>query len=113
MIHVADQKTKNFRQCKSFRTLKQAMLDNLAARGLDHNVYTDKVEEYMNLWVLQQKLDADIDQRGLTVTDDRGRQTENRSISLKIQTSKQMLALFNALGFKPGDFVGMGDDDEL
>ena len=106
-------KTKNFRQVKSFRVLKQAMLDNLAERGLDQAVYIDKVEEYMELWVLQQKLDADIDQRGLTVTDDRGRQTENRSVSLSVQVSKQMMALFNALGFKASDFMGAGDGDDL
>ena len=107
------QKPKDFCKSKGYRTLKQAMLANLEARGLDHAVYTDKVEEYMNFWVIQQKLKADIDQRGLTVTDDRGRQTENRSVSLKVQVSKQMLALFNAMGFKPSDFMGTDEDDEL
>lgn len=107
------QKPKDFRKSKGYRTLKRALLDNLAARGLDQEVYTDKVEEYMKFWVLQQKLEADIDQRGLTVIDDRGRQTENRSVSLKVQVSKQMLALFNAMGFKPSDFVGLGADDDL
>ena len=106
-------KPKDFRKSKGFRALKQAMLDNLASRGLDEEVYTDKVTEYMDFWVLRQKLDEDITQRGLTVTDDRGRQTENRSVSLKVQVSKQMLALFNALGFKHSDFMGTGEDDDL
>lgn len=111
---MAEQKKpRNFRQSKSFRTLRQALLDNLAARGLDQDAYADKVDEYMDFWVLRQELKADIDQRGLTVTDDRGRQTENRSISLSIQASKQMLALFNALGFKASDFMDAGGDDEL
>lgn len=111
---MADQKKpKDYRKSKGFRALKQALLDNLAFRGLDQEAYTDKVEEYMNFWVLQQQLSDDIAQRGLTVTDDRGRQTENRSVSLKVQVSKQMLALFNAMGFKPGDFMGTGEDDEL
>lgn len=106
-------KPKNFRQGKDFRTLKRAMLENLAARGLDQTVYADKVEEYLDFWVLRQELKADISQRGLTVTDDRGRQTENRSVSLAVQVSRQMMTLFNALGFKPGDFPDPGDDDEL
>lgn len=111
---MADQRNpKDFRRSKGYRALKRAMLENLAGRGLDQTVYTDKVEEYMNFWVLQQKIEADIEQRGLTVTDDRGRQTENRSVSLKVQVSRQMLALFNAMGFKPGDFMGAGEDDEL
>ncbi|MBD5169251.1 MAG: P27 family phage terminase small subunit [Oscillibacter sp.] len=107
------EKNTDFRRSKAFRTLKQAILDNLAARGLDHEVYADMVEEYMSFWVLLQKLEADIDQHGLTVTDDRGRQTANPCVSMKAQVSRQKLALFNALGFKPSDFVGLGDDDDL
>lgn len=106
-------KSKDFRQTKAFRTLKQNLLDSLAERGLDQEVYLDKVREYLDFWVLRQKLKEDIELRGLTVTDDRGRQTENRSISQTTQVSKQMLALFNALGFKPGDVAGIGVDDEL
>ena len=71
-------KKRNFRQGKAFRTLKQALLDSLAARGLDQDAYADKVEEYMDFWVLRQELKEDIARRGLTVVDDRGRQTENR-----------------------------------
>ena len=88
-------KAKNFRQSKSFRVLKRAMLENL------------------DFWVLQQELKADIARRGLTVTDDRGRQTENRSVSLAVQVSRQMMALFNAMGFKTSDFVEAGDGDVL
>lgn len=106
-------KPKDFRKSKGFRTLRQAMLDDLAARGLDAAAYTDKVEEYMDFWALRQELRADIARRGLTVTDDRGRQTENRSVSLSVQVSRQMLALFNAMGFKAGDLAGMAADDEL
>lgn len=106
-------KSKDFRQTKAFRTLKKNLLDSLAERGLNQEVYLDKVREYLDFWVLRQKLKEDIDLRGLTVTDDRGRQTENRSISQTTQVSKQMLALFNALGFKPSDVAGIGGDDEL
>ena len=47
--------------------------------------------------------------------DDRGRMSENRSISLSIQVSRQMLTIFNALGFK-ADEKGLnagGDYDDL
>lgn len=106
-------KCKDFRQTKAYRMLKKDLLDSLTARGLNQEVYLDKVREYLDFWVLLQKLKEDVDARGVTVTDDRGRQTENRSISLANQTSKLMLALFNALGFKPGDIAGVGGDDEL
>ena len=48
--------------------------------------------------------------------DDRGRITENRSVSLEIQVARQMLAVWTALGFKDAaaksDVPG-GMDDEL
>ena len=89
------------------------MLQNLIDRDLDGDVYRDKVQEYMDFWVRRQELRDDIARRGLTVTDDRGRLTENRSVSLEIQVSRQMLAIFSTLGFKEDALaVGRGDDDD-
>ena len=91
------------------------MLQNLIERDLDGDVYRDKVQEYMDFWVRRQELRDDIARRGLTVTDDRGRLMENRSVSLEIQVSRQMLAIFSTLGFKE-DALASGqrdDDDEL
>lgn len=109
------QKRKNYRLTDAYKELRQSMLDNLAARSLDEDVYRDKVQEYMDFWVRRQELRDDIARRGLTVTDDRGRLMENRSVSLEIQVSRQMLAIFSALGFKE-DALASGqrdDDDEL
>lgn len=90
------------------------MIEKLALRGLDETAYIDKVDEYMDFWVRRCELRDDVNERGLTVTDERGRVSENRSVSLEIQVSRQMLALFTALGFKPEDFSGgYGVDDEL
>ena len=109
------QKRKNYRLTDAYKELRQSMLDNLAARSLDEDVYRDKVQEYMDFWVRRQELRDDIARRGLTVTDDRGRLMENRSVSLEIQVSRQMLAIFSTLGFKE-DALASGqrdDDDEL
>lgn len=103
----------NIKQTKAYRELKKAMLDNLAARGLNDKPYTDKVEEYMDFWVRRQELRDDVAERGLTVVDDRGRVSENRSVSLEIQVSRQMLNLFTALGFDPDDVKPPEDDDDL
>lgn len=107
------EKSTDFRRSKGFRTLKKAMLDNLAERGLNQMVYADKVEEYMDFWVLRQELKEDISDRGLTITDSRGRQSENRSVSMAVQVSRQMMVIFKALGFKASDFENMGEDDDL
>ena len=107
---------KDWRKTKQYRELKKSMLDNLEARGLLEKAYTDKVDEYLDFWVRRQELQTDVAERGLSVIDDRGRITENRSVSLEIQVARQMLAVWTALGFKDAtaksDVPG-GMDDEL
>lgn len=109
-------KVTDWRKTKRYAELKESMLDDLAARGLQGKPYTDKVDEYLDFWCRRQELQADVAARGLTVIDDRGRLSENRSVSLEIQVARQMLALWTALGFKDAasksDAPG-GFDDEL
>ena len=113
---MAEAKRPAYERRREYRDLRQSMLDNLAARSLDEDVYRDKVQEYMDFWVRRQELRDDIARRGLTVMDDRGRLSENRSVSLEIQVSRQMLSIFATLGFKE-DALASGsrseDDDEL
>lgn len=110
------EQAKDWRKTKQYRELKKSMLDNLEARGLLEKAYTDKVDEYLDFWVRRQELQTDVAERGLSVIDDRGRITENRSVSLEIQVARQMLAVWTALGFKDAaaksDMSG-GMDDEL
>lgn len=112
----AKKKPKKIRDCE--KELKQALLDNLAARGLVEEVYTDKVDEYMDLWWQRMMLKEDIEFRGVTVYDKK-RETavENRSVSLEVQVSRQMLAIYTALGFKDisasAKVTSGGEDDDL
>lgn len=109
------EKTKDYRRTRAYRDLLESLLRCLSARGIDEDVYRDKVQEYMDFWVRRQELRDDIARRGLTVTDDRGRLMENRSVSLEIQVSRQMLAIFSTLGFKEDALASSqrDDDDEL
>lgn len=104
-------------QTKAYKTLRRSMLESLEAKGLVEDVYRDKVDEYMELWRQRMELREDIRDRGVAVMDiKRGMMVENRSVSLEIQVSKQMLAIFTALGFKPPEGrTGRNgwDDDEL
>ena len=97
--------------------LEKSLLENLESRGMVEDVYRDKVQEYMGLWDRLQDLRMDIKKRGVTVMDEkRGMMVENRSVSLEVQVSRQMLAIYAALGFKAkdGDAGGGGaDEDEL
>lgn len=99
-----------------YNQLRGALIGNLEARGLVEDVYRDKVEEYMDLWVRRQELERDLTERGTQVMDEkRGMVVENRSMSLEVQVSKQMLAIFAALGFKDisANAVPMDGGDEL
>ena len=102
---------------KKYKELKADMLANLEARGLLEKVYTDKVDEYMDLWVQRIQLEQDISKRGISVLDEkRGMMVENRSVSLEVQVSRQMLAIYQALGFRDQALdakAGAMDDDEL
>ena len=104
-------------QTKAYKTLRKSLLDSLEARGLVEEVYRDKVEEYMALWRQLRALREDIEERGVTVMDEkRGMLVENRSVSLELQVSKQMLAIFTALGLKEDACAASpqgGDEDEL
>ena len=104
-------------QTMAYKTLRRSMVESLEAQGLVEDVYRDKVDEYMDLWRQRLELRDDIRDRGVAVMDTkRGMMVENRSVSLEIQVSKQMLAIFTALGFKPPEGrTGRNgwDDDEL
>lgn len=98
------------------KNLRKTMLENLEARGLIEPIYSDMVEEYMELWERRRQLAEDVKTRGVSVYDVKGHLTENRSISLGIQVSKQMLAIYAALGFKDQAAAatiggGMADDE--
>ena len=99
---------------KARADLEASLLDNLEARGLVEDVYRDKVSEYMGLWDRLQDLRDDIKRRGIAVMDaKRGMVVENRSVSLEVQVSRQMLAIYTALGFKARDAGGAGVEDGM
>ncbi len=106
------------RRSKPYKELKESLENNLVARGLVEDVFLDKLQEYMDLWWRRQQLEADIEARGVSVMDERrGMMVENRSVSLEVQISRQMLAIYDALGFKEqakgAAAPAGGEDDEL
>ena len=105
-------------KARGYAKLKKSLEDNLSARGLVEDVFVDKLNEYMALWEKFQELNGDIEARGVSVMDERrGMLVENRSVSLEVQISRQMLAIYTALGFKDQANAPMtppgGEDDAL
>ena len=89
----------NFERTKTYKKLKNSITQNLKERGLTDVVYLDKRDEYMKFWVHLKELGKDIAERGIAIEDEkRGIKIENRSVSLSVQVSKQMLAIMKSLG---------------
>ena len=91
----------DIRRTKKFRELKGSMEDSLRSRGLIEPVYTELLSRYLDLWCEYQDLSADIAERGVAVMDEkRGMLVENRSLTIRHQTSNKMLDIYAALGFR-------------
>ena len=120
---------KDYRRTKQYRNLKTSMEESLKERGLlnpkeekpTDKVFQDLLNRYLDLWCEYQELSADIAERGVVVMDaKRGMLVENRSLTIRHQTSNKMLDIYAALGFRDisapraGLKTGGADqDDEL
>lgn len=109
---------RDWTRTRKYRELKAGLEENLAARGLLEPHYQELLERYLELWVEFQELTEDIRTRGVTVEDPkRGMLVENRSCTIRHQTSQKMNDIYNALGFRDlssGSARSGGfDDDEL
>ena len=106
---------RNYEATKEYKELRRSLLEHLQARGMVEQLYVDKVQEYMDFWVQRKRLEEDIATRGICVlVSKRQMPVENRSVSLAVQVSRQMLAIYQALGFKEDAACGKGiEDDEL
>lgn len=93
---------KDWRKCQEYKTVRREILDGLGGKEAVDPLSLSRLDEYMDFWVLRHQLQDDITDRGLYVQDERGRITENRSVSLSIQASRQMSALAAALGLVMG-----------
>lgn len=62
---VARRKKNAYLESEACKQLKQDMLDDLEMRGLVGRQYTDKVDEYINLWCWLQMLNEDVMARGV------------------------------------------------
>lgn len=105
---------------KAYKKLRSDMLDDLEARGVIGQQYTDKVEEYMQLWCYREMLHEDIRTRGVAVEYQNSATqkgvTENKSLNLITRISSQMLSIWGALGFREAatsakPLPGADDDD--
>lgn len=103
---------KDWRKCREYKAVRNEMLDGLGGKAAIDALTLSRLEEYMDFWVLRHQLQDDVTTRGLYVSDERGRVSENRSVSLSIQASRQMSAISAALGLAIGA-ARLEEADEL
>lgn len=107
---------KDWTRTREYRELKAGLSENLEARGLVEPMYRELLRRYLELWCEFQELTADIRERGVCVEDPkRGMLVENRSCTIRHQTSQKMLDIYRALGFQDLSAGGKSAefDDEL
>ena len=108
--------SKPWRECRKSSNWNGSNAAKRMMNAVSPKFAETKFREYLDLWVRRRQLQADIEARGITIFD-HARQTwnENRSVTLELQTSRQMLAIYNALGFReaPGSGRSAEPDDAL
>lgn len=96
------------------KELKSRIYAVLAEHGANDAVHADRAEEYLSLWDIREDLKEDIEKNGTTQYDKKRCMTvENRSVSLMIQASRQMSALYQLLGLEELTAATGPDDEEL
>lgn len=79
--------------------VRESLLESLKGRALDRQPWLDLVEQYMNLWDASWKLNADIQENGVTVPGRDGMK-KNECVALLININKQMNMQLDKLGIE-------------
>ncbi|SDZ19147.1 P27 family phage terminase small subunit [Tindallia californiensis] len=98
--------------------IKRDLMDQLEEKGIHGSMYSDLINDYMNLWEIKNALIKDIKQRGVSVEyNNGGGQTgfkKNDSITELNKTNAQMMKILNELGLRATPkVVEMDDEPEM
>lgn len=98
------------------KEIKNSLLDQLAAKGADIELFTDRVESYLKLWSLAKKLNTDISKRGHgyyeTASNGAKVWKANPSVKDLVSVDRQMTTILREMGLNVNN-VGIGDDEPL
>lgn len=96
--------------------VKASLIEQLKAQGKAQKYNLDLIEDYMKLWSVKTKLNADIKDRGVVYEDVSSvgikMQKNNPSVKELVMVNRQMLSIIKELGVNETENVG-GDDDEM
>ena len=95
--------------------IKKDLLSQLEQNGVKGAHYLDLVEDYLAMWDIKNKLIADIEEKGVTIKYQNGKDQwgykRNDSLQELTRTNAQMLKILHDLGLRAADIEGGGYDD--
>lgn len=108
-------KEKDLTRTKPYRDIRRDLMEQLERNGTVGEQFRGLVDDYMKMWVIKEKLAADIKERGVLVTavGPGGREylKKNDSVDQLPKYNAQMMKLLSEIGIKPDQ--NTGDDDDL
>lgn len=99
-----------------YKEIRADLMSQLQKSGSKRPVYTDLIDDYMNLWLTKNLLLDDIKTRGVNIRyNNGGGQSgvrKNDSVEQVLKVNTQMLKILDSMEIKPSTAAG-GEDDEL
>ncbi len=89
------------------KEVRKSLVEQLKRKGADIELFTDLVDDYMEMWDLKEMLIADIRYTGLRTSDGK----DNASPKQLPIINRQMLSLLKTLQIAPDDVLIEGEDD--
>ena len=107
---------KNIKLTKEYKAIRTSLIDQLERSGNDSPHFLNLVEDYMAMYVTKEMCQADIAERGITITSvgSAGQLVtkKNDSIDSALKINQQMIKLLDKLGIQPDASVDT-DDEEM
>lgn len=104
------------RKSKTYKIIKQSLMDQLERMGNDtpHNI--DLINDYMKMYIVKEVAYMDIQERGSTIEWQNSATQKgvkrNESVDIMLKTNQQMLKLLGELGIQAQTGADL-DDEEL
>jgi len=107
---------KSLKESKKFKSIKKDLVKQLELMGANTPTFLSQVDTYMSMWITQELLIADIEDRGTYIEYDNGGgqsgTRKNDSVADQIKVNGQMQKVLDALGIRSSTLIN-DDDDEL
>ena len=101
---------------KKYKELKRSLLQQLEESKNNTTYFVDLVEAYMQLWVICQKLNDDINERGVQIMYQNGQNQwgykKNDSVNELSKTNAQMLKILTQLNIKANVLEKLDEEDD-